>query len=346
MIHYVVPAYYRGHSVDSFLDTWGEPLRGRLCPLTYKQLFRREKLAPGVVILTHFEGISPEEERLVRSLHARLSTPNGPLIAMNDPARVLGRYELGVRLFESGINDFRPRYLDEDLSSVRFPAFVRLANEHRILGVEELVHSAGDLQRTIEAIHAGSPGLKPRDAIVVEFCDVSERGLYRKYSALRIGDEIIPRHILFSSHWITKYPSIVDADKAAEEHNFIHNFEHADRIREVFDIAGIEYGRVDYSFHRGRLRVWEINTNPVIVPPPGDLHPDRMVSQSESARLIIQAFERLDALVPAGPDFKLWRWFESRRRRQAREAGKRLASERKRKIGKLQEAFSHSGSDS
>jgi D-alanine-D-alanine ligase-like ATP-grasp enzyme len=29
-------------------------------------------------------------------------------------------------------------------------------------------------------------------------------------------------------------------------------------------MAGIEYGRVDYTVHDGRLQIWEINTNPTI----------------------------------------------------------------------------------
>jgi len=34
-------------------------------------------------------------------------------------------------------------------------------------------------------------------------------------------------------------------------------------LRRIFDIAGIDYGRIDYSLRDGAVETWEINTNPV-----------------------------------------------------------------------------------
>lgn len=34
------------------------------------------------------------------------------------------------------------------------------------------------------------------------------------------------------------------------------------RLRHVFDMAKIEYGRIDYGVHRGEPQAWEINLNP------------------------------------------------------------------------------------
>lgn len=336
MIHYLVPTKFRGHSVDNFLATWGKALQGRLCPIPYRVFFRADMLKPGAMIFTHFEGLSLPELELIRSFHARQAKAGASFLLLNDPARTLDRYQLGMRLFEENINNFRPRYLDEDLSSIRFPAFVRLANEHGFWD-SRLVDDETGLHRTLEILRSKAPDLGSRDAIVVEFCDTSNEGLFRKYSALRIGDEIIPRHVLFSSRWLTKYPDIIDAEKVAEELEFVRKFEHDALLRPVFDLAGVDYGRIDYSFQDGALRVWEINTNPVIVPPPDEIHPDRMKSQTESAERIVAAFERLEQRTPDGNDVKLWRWLDGRLRRKARAAGKRHIRERDRVIDGLTE---------
>ena len=36
--------------------------------------------------------------------------------------------------------------------------------------------------------------------------------------------------------------------------------------KKVFDVAGIEYGRADFGIYRGRVQVYEINTNPHVAP--------------------------------------------------------------------------------
>lgn len=334
MIYYLVPAKFRAHSIDPFRQTWGTTICERLLPLTYHELFRATSLYPGILIFTHFEGVSPQERKLLHTLYIRMADSSAPFIALNNPGAALDRYELGLRLYEAGLNNFRPFYLDEDLSAVRFPVFIRFANEH---GFWEsgLLHDPGQLAESIEKLKSKAPDLQPREAIVVEFCDVAQGRVFRKYSALRMGDEIIPRHILFSSRWMTKYPELVDEAKIAEELEFVRNFPDADRLRPVFDLAGVDYGRIDYSFQDGQLRVWEINTNPVIVPPPAELHPGRMTSQAESANRILEAFERLDRRVEAGSPVRLWRWYERRRRRRARDAGKQFIRERDRLIARL-----------
>ena len=34
------------------------------------------------------------------------------------------------------------------------------------------------------------------------------------------------------------------------------------QLREIFDLAQIEYGRIDYGMLDGKVQCWEINTNP------------------------------------------------------------------------------------
>ena len=50
----------------------------------------------------------------------------------------------------------------------------------------------------------------------------------------------------------------------------------------------------DYGLVDGRIQVFEINTNPVLVPPPWRLDPRRWPSQARSAALLVDAFRALD----------------------------------------------------
>ena len=43
-------------------------------------------------------------------------------------------------------------------------------------------------------------------------------------------------------------------DLYVAEHAELEENPHADHLRKVFDVAGIEYGRADYGFYRGRIR--------------------------------------------------------------------------------------------
>ena len=55
---------------------------------------------------------------------------------------------------------------------------------------------------------------------------------------------------------------------AFEEREFLEKNEHADEIKMIFELAKVEYGRIDYALLNGKLQVWEINTNPTIGRPP------------------------------------------------------------------------------
>ncbi len=156
----------------------------------------------------------------------------------------------------------------------------------------------------------------------MEFCDVSDRGIFRKYSVLRIDEEMIPRHIVFDVNWIAKDPKMYVPEKIAEENDFIRTFTGNTELLSIFDLAGIDYGRIDYAYEKGILRVWEINSNPVICSPLLEIHVSRRTSQSESARRIIKAFERLDQKIPHGPQQPVWDRSEYKERRIIRKARK------------------------
>jgi hypothetical protein len=120
-------------------------------------------------------------------------------------------------------------------------------------------------------------------------------GLFRKYSVMNVAGTLVPRHVLFSDKWATKKPDIVNEQTVAEEVDFVKNFPHAEQVRNIFALAGLDYGRMDYCVKQGRIQVWEINTNPRIVPPRNEVNAARLPTQSESARRIVEAMLALSA---------------------------------------------------
>jgi hypothetical protein len=104
--------------------------------------------------------------------------------------------------------------------------------------------------------------------VVVEYCDTSdEDGLFRKYSAFRVGDAIIPRHVFFSKQWIQKFPSnqIVNDEQVYEERQYLDANPHEHELMDLFEAANIQYGRIDYGLCNNQIQVWEINTNPLLI---------------------------------------------------------------------------------
>src|SRR5205807_213866 len=144
----------------------------------------------------------------------------------------------------------------------RFPVFIRHIARHdgpltRLLYTDSEVETAIAMLTELE---------QESDLLIVEFCDTSNAdGVFRKYGSYVIGDRIVPRSIMFSDRWDVKKTRLHDAEKSREEREFIETNPHQDWLREVFTLAGVQYGRADYAFCEGRPQVWEINTHPLIV---------------------------------------------------------------------------------
>jgi hypothetical protein len=53
------------------------------------------------------------------------------------------------------------------------------------------------------------------------------------------------------------------AEWGRREPEFQRDNPHVERLRPVFELADLEYGRIDHALANGRPRVLEINTNPM-----------------------------------------------------------------------------------
>jgi hypothetical protein len=188
---------------------------------------------------------------------------------------VLLRVELLNRLYEAGMNRFRVWPAAEFRKVDRFPVFLRVATDHS--GPRTgLLRNHRQISQALRALRVR--GRRLRELIVVEFCDASGAdGLFRKYAAFRVGDRILPCHVMTSSSWRVKSAAnSLDRRAICAELDYIEANPHEAWLERVFDMAGIQFGRIDYGVSDGVPQIWEINTNPTLGPDSSkhDLPPD------------------------------------------------------------------------
>ncbi len=291
-----------GYTFRRYLKRWASPeFAADAKWVGYSQLDLAAAPKPGLHVFTDFERLLPPERALVTRLARRLRQRDD-MCVLGDPSRWKGRYELLTRLADDGINDFRAYLADDvDPGQVKYPVFLRWANDHHgSLG--GVIHDRETLEQRLAGVankYRRRMKLIGNQLLVVEQLDaLSPDGLYRKYSFYRVGDQYVPANMVAAENWITKRSKVVTDELVREEQDFLDNPRDLDVIKHAFEVAGIEYGRVDWGYVNGRPQIWEINTNPMIAPrlAPHDL---RLQSQLQMGAQVGAALQRLEAM--AGP---------------------------------------------
>jgi hypothetical protein len=184
------------------------------------------------------------------------------LRVVTDPARVRSRFGLLRALNRAGINDF-DAYRAEDLDKPkRWPVFIRAEGNHSA-PASGLLHSQAELDAALD--DCVRDGVPVAALLIIEYCaEPLENGLYRKLSVFRIADRLIGYTCVHDNQWLVKYgePGIATPELYQEEHEFVTEHTFAEAMRPMFDMAGVEYGRVDFGMVGGRPQIYEINTNP------------------------------------------------------------------------------------
>ncbi|GMQ81175.1 MAG: hypothetical protein BMS9Abin05_0606 [Rhodothermia bacterium] len=290
MILFVVPSS-SSWNIDGLLKLVDEDLVGRVGTLTPDELITRDRVPFATFIVGNFRLLGPAGQEIVDTLCNQFTKQNPSVPILNHPARAMSRVQLLEQLYNDGINDFRVFRVVEKLpADVRFPIFIRHADNHN-----------GSLTRLIETTEGYDTALDKLvrranydicDLMAVEFSDIAdENGFYRKYTAFRVGNEIIPRSLKFDTNWVVKsgadeaylHPVTGYFDKARirEERAYMEQNPHESWLKKVFDLAQIEYGRIDYSMAGDAPRIWEINTHPTFL--------SRYQNSTELSRLIREA---------------------------------------------------------
>lgn len=228
--------------------------------IDYATLFERSRLPRGTYILTDVDRLSrPDHERA--SLTYRLLRKNG-LTVLNDPARQLGRYGLLRKLHREGINAFNAYRADSFEQPARWPVFVRTEGDHA-RPLSGLIGNQAILDEFVEKMVAD--GIPLTSLLLIEYsAEEVATGLYRKLSVFRVGERMIGYTCVHDRNWLVKYgkPGIASADLYEDEFRIVRDNPFGEEMRKVFDLANVDYGRVDFGLVGGQAQVYEINSNP------------------------------------------------------------------------------------
>lgn len=267
MIAFVVPEEGR-FGIDAFLAGEGAPLVDTFRIVTYEALAHMRALPLGTWIFTALDRLGPAERELAKFAARRIDMGGGAARVLNRPDRVLLRTELLRAAHAGRLNRFNAFPADalrssEARATVRYPVFVREANAHNG-SLTPLLADEAALARALLRLRLR--GLPRTSLLVIEFCDTRDaNGVFRKYSAFIVGESILPRYMNASREWMVKQSTrLYEPALAEEEAAYLAGDMHADWLRRVFALAGVEYGRIDYGVLNGEPQLWEINTNPTI----------------------------------------------------------------------------------
>lgn len=266
------PIYYfctrqHAYTIGVLLGYYDHGLGDLVRIIPYELAGKVGSVAPGTFIFTDFERLAPPALQAVVSLHRRLASLDCGLVLLNDPAIVPGRFALLKRLKAAGLNGFDVHRLEDRRAIRRFPVFVRWESRHDP-PLTGLIESAAALETAIG-------GLPERvrndpDLMIVEYgAAPSADGRFRKYSAFKVGDAIYPQHCFTGQGWYIKFSeAILGEAERAENRAYIDENPHAAQLERIFDLAGIDYGRIDYGIVDGRVQTFEINNNPTVMSRP------------------------------------------------------------------------------
>ncbi len=228
--------------------------------VTYETLLKAKAVPRATFVFTDLDRLSPWELRLAGLMFRKMREQG--LRVLNDPARVLSRWGLLRALNLAGINDFNAYRVEEHVRPRRWPVFLRAEGAH--LGpISDLLHDWNQVAAEIDrAVARGAPltGL-----LIVEYAAEPLRpGLYLKLASFRMGPASFAHLSVLDDQWVAKSGKFGLATPALfeEEQQVVRNNPHGAQLTRAFDIAGIDYGRVDFGLVQGKVQIYEINTNP------------------------------------------------------------------------------------
>ena len=220
------------------------------------------------------------------------------ITALNDPARALGRFGLLRALNRAGINQFDAYRADALETPQSWPVFLRLEGNHHS-PVSELIYTQEELDAAFES--SLMEGVPRSGLVIVEYAAEPVRpGLFRKLSVFRVGDRLIGYTCVHDDQWLVKYgkTGVATPELYEEEYDCVASNPFGEMLRPVFEMAGVDYGRVDFGLVGGRPQIYEINTNPNIELRP---QPSPVQRRNESVELFrIKYLKAMQAIETPG----------------------------------------------
>ena len=263
MIYFVL-ARSNSITIKNYLNFRGEPLRGKVDIIYYDNLNVLENLKCSMLIFSDFDRLNKKQLHEVIQIYKEIEEKYPSLVLLNNPSKVLLRYDFLRQLFKLGINPYNVYRVTENFEMVKYPVFLREENNHTG-ALSGLIFSEKELRKNVLAL--AFQGYPKKSLLIVEYVNVAtSEGIFKKYSALKVKDEVFPRQVDYNLHWMVK--TSVQFNKypkqafLAEFESYMEKHPHKKWLTDIFDISGIEYGRIDYGMLNDKPVIWEINLNP------------------------------------------------------------------------------------
>lgn len=299
MINFVTTRSH-GYTVRHLVNQLGNARRW-----SYERLFRQKELQSGTWVFTDHERLSNFEIALAAKVANRLE--RGGARVLNHPAHVLGRHDLLKALNAAGINRFSAWRCESRPRPNSFPVFIRNEFDHLSADLE-LIADQPALDATLSRMREN--GIPLAGKLVIEYAgqEVSP-GVWQRFATYRVGHRLIAHHNVVDFRWAAK--DVQDKQRLLahpmfetfleNERRFVEGNMHEGVLRQAFDLAGIDYGRADFSLVDGRPQIFEINTNPAHGSHNTiyrETHPQRVETQRLAEDRLYAALR--DANLPAG----------------------------------------------
>ena len=295
MIYFIVPQD-QAFGLAEYLDMWGPGLLARFRIIVCEELPTRSSLEPGTYVLSSLDQLTPAGLRLIREVEAELRSGGPDVRVLNSAHTTLFRLELLNNLSLLGLNQHRAIRASDDASSLNYPVFIR--EEHQHTGaLTGLLHNRRELEAALTRCLL--LGHRREESLIMEFCDTADsKGYYRMYSALAIGQEVVPQFMNITRDWLAKHSnSEFTSELLLEEQAYVRDNPHQQELRRLFALAGVQYGRIDYGVKDGKIETWEINLNPTLARYPA-LAPDLLTIRDRTVAIFHEgfcaAFEKVD----------------------------------------------------
>lgn len=227
----------------------------------YQDVFRALAVPVGTAVFTDLEFLSPLEREVAASMALAIGQAAPGSRILNHPAYACERYELLRRMHASGASPVAVQRLDSGELPQKFPVFIR--SEDGCSGPETGL--LADVEQYREALAALKRSGKPaKGRIALSYEAVPEPdGYFRKYGVFRVGDHVIPQHILYNRDWVVKSNELGrQQDLVAEELRYMRENPHRKVVMDAFETGELQFGRADFGFRDGQFVLYEINTNP------------------------------------------------------------------------------------
>ena len=264
--------------------------------VTYDQVLNRRSPHKATHIFTDLDRLSDWELHEAALMFRQLKSRG--MSGLNDPARFLGRSGMLRSLHRAGINQFDVYRLDSLERPKRWPVFLRLEGNHAA-PVSGLLKNEEELESALEA--AVAQGAPKSALLIIEYAAEPVRpGVFRKLSVFRVGDRFLGYTCVHEDSWIVKYgkAGIASDDMYEEEHALVRDNPFAEAVKPAFDLAGLDYGRVDFGLVDGKPQIYEINNNPFVDLSP---KPEAASRRKESSALFrenyLQAMADIDTFA-------------------------------------------------